>query len=353
MRHDKLTFPPLLTRDAFREGTLARDGHRCIVCGASGVKLDAHHIMERRLWNAPTEQGGYFLDNGASVCEPCHMRAEQTLITPDELRERCGIHRRVLPEHLYDDPEIEYTKWADIVMPDGTRIRGELFYDESVQKVLASGGVLGLYRDYVRYPRTYHAPWSNPTKDDRTLGDLSNFEGQEVVVTEKLDGANCTMYRDRVHGRSLDPLKGHENAKVNELHATIAYDIPEGWRLCGENLYKTHSIHYRALDGFFYLFSVWDERNRCLGWDETLEWAALFGLPVVPVLYRGPFDAKTIQELYQPKRGDNESEGYVVRLASSFTYGEFRRSVFKYVRPGHNRLSHQTRHAPFVPNELA
>jgi hypothetical protein len=351
LRHDHLSQPRLLTRDAFREGTLDRDGRRCVVCGTQGVKLDAHHIIERRLWTAPAEFGGYFLENGASVCEPCHMRAEQTLISPGELRERCGIGRVVLPEHLYDDRE--YTKWGDVVNPDGTRVRGELFFDESVQKVLAAGGVLDLYRPFIDYPRTYHAPWSNPSKDDRSAPDLARFEGQEVVVTEKMDGSNTNLYRDRVHGRSTDPLMGHPYAMVKALHAQIAYDIPEGWRICGENLYKTHSIHYRGLPSYFLVFSVWDERNVCLSWDATLEWAELLGLQTVPTLYRGVYDERLIRDLYPPKDPDHEMEGYVVRLAREFSFAEFRRSVIKFVRPGHNRLSHATRNAPFVPNELA
>ena len=51
-----------LTRDQFRNGVFARDGHKCVLCQAPGQ--DAHHIMERRLF----PDGGYYLDNGATVC---------------------------------------------------------------------------------------------------------------------------------------------------------------------------------------------------------------------------------------------------------------------------------------------
>jgi 5-methylcytosine-specific restriction endonuclease McrA len=43
----------LLTRDEFRNAVFERDGHRCVICGneaREGVRLDAHHIIERRLW---------------------------------------------------------------------------------------------------------------------------------------------------------------------------------------------------------------------------------------------------------------------------------------------------------------
>jgi 5-methylcytosine-specific restriction endonuclease McrA len=39
----------LLTRDEFRNSVFERDRHRCVICGSEG-KLDAHHIIERRLW---------------------------------------------------------------------------------------------------------------------------------------------------------------------------------------------------------------------------------------------------------------------------------------------------------------
>jgi 5-methylcytosine-specific restriction endonuclease McrA len=56
----------LLTRDEFRKQVFERDNYRCVICGAKNgdkhVKLDAHHIIERRLW----ADGGYYLENGAT-----------------------------------------------------------------------------------------------------------------------------------------------------------------------------------------------------------------------------------------------------------------------------------------------
>ena len=71
----------LLTRDKFREGVFERDNHKCVICQAPAQ--DAHHIIERRLF----PDGGYYLDNGSSLCGDCHYKAEQTVITPQEIRE--------------------------------------------------------------------------------------------------------------------------------------------------------------------------------------------------------------------------------------------------------------------------
>lgn len=55
-------------------------------------------------------------------------------------------------------------------MANGTRLKGELFFDESVQKILASAGVLGDFSDRIKYPRTHHAPWSDGMHgDDRRI----------------------------------------------------------------------------------------------------------------------------------------------------------------------------------------
>ena len=57
-----------------------------------------------------------------------------------------------------------------------------------------------------KYPRTFHLPWSEgKSDDDKVLSDDSQFNGKYVVVTEKMDGENTTIYSDGyVHARSVD-----------------------------------------------------------------------------------------------------------------------------------------------------
>ena len=321
-----LTRMKLLTRDAFREGVFARDGKRCVVCSDDGQ--DAHHILERRLF----DDGGYYLDNGATVCEGHHMEAEQTVISCEFLREAAGIERLVIPDHLYADQV--YDKWGNPIMPNGRRLRGELFGDESVQKVLA--GQLHLFDAWVKFPRTYHLPWSPGLgKGDRVLttDDMRLFLGQEVVVTEKMDGENTTMYRDHIHARSLDSAGGPERDWVKRIWGEVGWQIPEGWRVCGENLFEKHTIGYDALASYFMVFSIWTDTNTALSWDDTVEWAALLGLQTVPVLWRGTYDRGPIEALYTTRSEDHE--GYVVRRAGPIPYRQYRRAVGKYVRAGH------------------
>lgn len=336
----------LLTRDAFREAVLARDRHRCVFCDEPAV--DAHHITERRLF----PDGGYYLDNGASVCGTHHLLCEQTVIDTETVREACGIRRVILPPHLYTD--LCYDKWGNPMLPNGARLKGELFHDASVQKILAAGGVLHTFTHYVKYPRTYHLPWSpGRTKDDRVLENLDAFAGREVVVTVKLDGENTTMYADYIHARSIDSGSHESRNWVKAFHAGLQGDIPPEWRICGENLFAEHSIHYKRLGSYFKGFSVWNDRNMCLSWDETLEWFALLGIQPVPVIYEGVFDEKRIRQLFRPEFEGNGMEGYVVRIRDAFHYRDFRTHAGKYVRADFpDAAKHGFRRQRVVHNEL-
>lgn len=333
----------LLTRDEFRENCLSRDKGLCVVCGEKGV--DVHHIIERRLF----PDGGYYMGNGATLCSECHLKAESTELSCGEIREAVGIKDVVLPPHLYRDQP--YDKWGNPVLPNGTRLKGELFEDESVQKIIKP--VLSLFVQYVKYPRTYHLPWSpGMTKDDKQIKSASIFEGKRVIVTEKMDGENTTMYRDYCHARSLEfePHPSRNWAKA--LHAQVSFEIPEGWRVCCENVYARHSIEYKNLKSYVYLFSIWNDKNICLSWDETVDWAKLLGMEHVEVLYDGIWDEKKMRDLYVPEKGGQEIEGYVVRLAEEFHYSQFRNSVAKYVRENHVTSIHNWKFQQVIPNKL-
>jgi hypothetical protein len=121
----------LLSRDDFRNGTFERDQFKCVVCAQPA--LDAHHIIERRLFKESHEKGGYFIDNGASLCEKHHIEAEQTSLSCQTIRQLCGIENVILPTHFY--PDFDYDKWGNVILTEG-RLKGELYYDMSVKNNL-------------------------------------------------------------------------------------------------------------------------------------------------------------------------------------------------------------------------
>ena len=160
------------------------------------------------------------------------------------------------------------------------------------------------------------------------------------------------MYRDYIHARSPSPLAPHASrTRIRQIHDRIKYDIPEGWRLCGENCFARHSIFYDNLPGYFLLFGIWN-RDICYDWDQTKDWAQLLSIPTVPELWRGIFDSRQIQRTIR-SLVPVQTEGYVVRTCRSFTLGEFQRVVAKYVRKNHVQTTRHWMTQPVVPNLLA
>lgn len=330
----------LLTPDVFRAAVLQRDARQCVICRMNPPQLhapfpcgpedeggvDVYHIMAPELW----EDGGYYLDNGVTLCSWHQLEARRTLLPPEEIRRAAGIATRLLPPQLPRDTA--YDRWGNPVLASGARLRGEMFYQDQVQVALRAGDVLDQFIHLVKYPRTRHLPWSPGIgDDDLVLLDLDRFIGQEVVVTAKLDGENATLYHDSVHARWLSEGDQSSLTFLRSLHGRIGQEIPQGYRVCGENLHIRHAIRYQHLSADFLVHSIWDAQNRCLSWADTLEMSARLALDLVPVLYLGLWDEAVIRALYAPMLNGDPCEGYVVRLAGQFDYADFGRCLAKYV----------------------
>lgn len=335
----------LLNRDDFRNSVFERDNHKCIICGDTNIS--AHHIIDRKLFT----DGGYYTDNGASLCDKHHLDAEMTLLSVGDIRKAIGIKNIIIPKHL--NINTNYDKWGNEILNNGMRLMGEMFEQENVQRILTRGKVLNNFTEHIKYPRTKHLPHSESvTADDKMLKDYSQFIGKYVVATEKMDGENSSLYPKYYHARSLDSNNHPSRNWLKAFWANMCYNIPEKWRVCGENLYARHSIQYskengNPLDSYFYMFSIWDENNMCLSWDETKEWAYLLDLKLVSVLYEGIFDLEKLKAI-----DITGKEGYVLRLADSFHYSEFSNSVAKYVRKNHVQTSKHWTTEKIIPNDI-
>ena len=210
----------------------------------------------------------------------------------------------------------------------------------------------------MKYPRTYHLPYSpGATKDDKKLqGDwFKYYIGQEIVITEKLDGENIHMTQKDCYARS-------DGAPTRSPWSRNIWDPQEGlyWKIrdyigsdetiFGENLYGEHSIHYGNLDNYFHLFAVNDGVNW-YSWDDVKMMANIMNIPHVPELWRGMIyneeELKKLVEKYTscPSIYGEQREGVVVRIADSYPLEDFAKYVCKWVRPNHVQTDeHWTKH---------
>ncbi len=202
----------------------------------------------------------------------------------------------------------------------------------------------------IKYPRTYHFPFSpGATSDDKIHNYTSFFEGKEIVITEKLDGENSTLMNDYIYARSLDSQDHPSRHWLKGLWGKIKHEIPEGWRICGENMYATHSLHYKNLKTYFYVFSIWDENDYCFSIDDTLTICEFLSLEHVPILWRGMYNEDFIKNF---KINTEIQEGFVVRIANKFHMDDFNTSVAKWVRASHVTTDDHWMFKKVIPNEL-
>ncbi len=179
-----------------------------------------------------------------------------------------------------------------------------------------------------KYPRTPHLSWSESISEDDIVSE-DIFPGREVVITEQLDGENTSLYNDYIHTRSINSGKHPSRDYVTALWGNIKDQIPPTFRICGENMYAKHSIHYTDLESYFFVFSIWDG-DLCLSWKDTVEYCKLLDLVTVPVLYEGLYDKSKL-----PTINPDRQEGYVIRSSSEFMYDSFADNIRKYVRKNH------------------
>lgn len=186
-----------------------------------------------------------------------------------------------------------------------------------------------------KYPRSYHLHYSEkPSGDDKIQTNDDHFIGKQVVVSIKMDGENTTIYNDNIHARSLNSNIDSEDRRwIDALRKSkIENNIPDSYRICGENLFYKHTVYYDDLKSMFYVFSIWDN-VVCLSWEETKLWCGLLDLEHVPIIYEGEYNREIIiNEFNKYIKTNNNVEGFVVRLSDEFNINDFEKSLNKYVR---------------------
>ena len=172
--------------------------------------------------------------------------------------------------------------------------------------------------------------------------DPERFVGEEIVVTEKLDGGNTLLHAGAVYARSVAaPSAGKWMAMVKKHHA---WKVTEpGVFLYGEDIYGVHSIEYGpvAEHATFYAFALRRGGGAFAAFAELEAYVGQRDIPLVPVLFKGRFRSTAelrafLQQAHsEPSALGGEREGVVLRLARRFPAAEFQANVCKSVRPNH------------------
>ncbi len=210
----------------------------------------------------------------------------------------------------------------------------------------------------LKYPETDHLPFSQQKhKDDKEHRDPFWFVGKEIVITEKLDGGTCLLFGGKVFARSITEetrCRSFDYIKSNHLYKTLGRS---NLYIYGENLYAKHSIGYDKLTDFFFVFSILDNENLFIEWDNVVNWCRRLCFKSVPVLFRGAFNQISKikdwmeNEIKKPSIFGEEREGFVIRVTGSFPYNKHSLNTAKFVRANHIQTNeHWSRR--WKPNEL-
>jgi len=184
--------------------------------------------------------------------------------------------------------------------------------------------------DFYRFPHTPHVAWLSPgtPREDKVLSpdEATDFLSADVVVEEKIDGANTGLsldaqgrlraqnrgsYLERGAHPQFAPLWPWLDARRVALERALGPDL----MLFGEWCFAIHSVRYDRLADWFLAFDVYDRRQQRF-WSTPLRDALCEDLDVrtVPRVATGRFDFPGLRALLgMSKAGPGPMEGVYVR----------------------------------------
>jgi ATP-dependent RNA circularization protein (DNA/RNA ligase family) len=210
----------------------------------------------------------------------------------------------------------------------------------------------GRVTDFFRFPHTPHIAWlaKGEPRDDKVLSptEATEFLNADVVVEEKLDGANLGFslspdgeLRAQNRGQYLFAPHAGQFARLpdwlllhgDRLRAALAPQACDGLMLFGEWCAARHSLSYDHLPDWFLLFDVYD-RNQSRFWSTPRRNAVAntLGLATVPRLLKGRFTLPQIKDALNGQQSQFRQgalEGVVIRRESA----EWCEARAKLVRP--------------------
>lgn len=196
------------------------------------------------------------------------------------------------------------------------------------------------------YPRVGHLVPGRGTRDDVALdaAAVQAFLGREVVVEEKLDGANVSLWledgvvacglRSGVDAMDRAGQLGPLRAWVAQHDEALRRALAEDRAIYAEWLLLSHSVGYDRLPSYLVVLDLWRAEGFATP-QQRNEVCAAAGLPVPPEVWRGvPGSVAAVEKLLGPSSfGPGPMEGLVVR-----TVDGGRPRLAKLLRPGFDQL---------------
>ena len=196
------------------------------------------------------------------------------------------------------------------------------------------------------YPRVGHLVPGRGTRDDVALdaAAVQAFLHREVVVEEKLDGANVSLWleggvvacglRSGIDAMDRAGQLGPLRAWVAHHDGPLRQALAEYEAIYAEWLLVSHSVGYDRLPSYVVVLDLWRVGGFATPNQRTATCAAA-GLPVPPVVWRGvPGSVAAVEKLLGPSSfGPEPMEGLVVRTVD----GRPPR-LAKLLRPGFDQL---------------
>lgn len=192
----------------------------------------------------------------------------------------------------------------------------------------------------------FHFPVYTDIEGYRKYGHMLEI-GEEVVLTEKIHGTNARFvwHGDRLWVGSHKCIKKEGTASAsNSIWWTTAkqYGLEELLSqhpdivLYGEIYGYVQDLKYGLPQGHFRLavFDALDLRSlKHLDYDDLVDFVKTLNLPMVPLVYRGPWDETLISTLSNGKStlADHVREGFVGRPVKERWNDEIGRVILKYV----------------------
>lgn len=212
---------------------------------------------------------------------------------------------------------------------------------------------------FVKYAKTFHLI-ERHGKFSLSRADAQKLLSGEVIVEEKLDGANTGIVRHKkgfhlqkrgsLVGQSEHEQFGYFHNWANVQNWEKIMTLPVGHILYGELLYATHTIYYDKLPDYWLCFDVWDG-ERFLTYDERAAFCLTHGFQMVPLVARGVFTKDEILKMVPKESAYGEiAEGIVVKRYTKRNY-----TRAKFVKPEFQKTMEESdhwTHGPFKVNKL-